>query len=104
MSKIDDFLAELVGIVGENACITDEQSLEPHVTEWRNVFRGRALAMVTPGSTAQVADVVKLCAAKGVAIVPQGGNTGLCGGAVPDESGEQLILSTARLNAIRRVA
>ncbi|HSM32162.1 MAG TPA: FAD-binding oxidoreductase, partial [Woeseiaceae bacterium] len=101
MSKTEQFLADLANIVGEAACVTDEQALEPHVTEWRNVLHGRALAMVSPASTAQVAQVVKLCAKAGVAIVPQGGNTGLCGGAIPDESGEQLILSLSRLDKVR---
>lgn len=101
MSKRERFLTELTGIIGDAACVTDPQALEPHVTEWRNVLRGRALALAAPGSTAEVADVVRLCAAAGIAIVPQGGNTGLCGGAIPDESGQQLILSTARLDRIR---
>ena len=84
MSKTEGFLADLAGIVGNKACVTDPQALEPHVTEWRDVLHGRALAMASPGSTAEVAEVVKLCASAGVAIVPQGGNTGLCGGAIPD--------------------
>ncbi len=103
MSKTERFLAQLAGIVGDNACVTDPRALEPHVTEWRNVLHGRALAMAAPGSTAQVVEVVRLCADAGVAIVPQGGNTGLCGGAIPDESGRQLILSLARLNRIRSI-
>jgi FAD/FMN-containing dehydrogenase len=96
-------MAELADIVGEKACITDERALEPHVTEWRNVLHGRALAMAMPATTAQVAAVVKLCSRAGVAIVPQGGNTGLCGGAVPDESGQQLILSMSRLDRVRSI-
>jgi FAD/FMN-containing dehydrogenase len=103
LSKTESFLADLEGIVGDKACTTDEQALEPHVTEWRNVLHGRALAMVSPGTTAEVADIVRLCSRAGIAIVPQGGNTGLCGGAIPDESGQQLILSLARLNRIRSV-
>ena len=103
MSKTEQLLADLVEIVGEKSCVTDEEGLEPHVTEWRNVLHGRALAMVSPGTTAEVAAVVRLCSRAGVAIVPQGGNTGLCGGAIPDESGEQLILSLARLNSIRSI-
>ena len=103
MSKTERFLADLADIVGNKACVTDPQALEPHVTEWRDVLHGRALAMASPGSTAEVAEVVKLCASAGVAIVPQGGNTGLCGGAIPDESGQQLILSLARLNRIRAI-
>ena len=103
MSTTEQFLADLADLVGEAACVTDEQALEPHVTEWRDVLHGRALAMVLPGTTAQVADVVRLCASSGVAIVPQGGNTGLCGGAIPDESGLQLILSLSRLDRIRSI-
>ena len=103
MSKTEQFIADLVEIVGPGACVTDEQSLEPHVTEWRNVLHGRALAMALPGNTEQVAELVRLCSREGVAIVPQGGNTGLCGGAIPDESGEQLILSLARMNTIRSI-
>jgi FAD/FMN-containing dehydrogenase len=103
LSKTERFLAELAGIVGENACVTDAGVLEPHVTEWRNVLRGRALAMVLPATTAQVSDVVRLCSRDGVAIVPQGGNTGLCGGAIPDESGQQLILSLARMDRVRSI-
>ena len=96
-------LADLAGIVGTKACVTDERELEPNLTEWRNVLRGRALAMVSPASTEEVAEVVRLCAKKNVGIVPQGGNTGLCGGAIPDSSGSQLILSLARLNRIRSI-
>ncbi|MDH3905929.1 MAG: FAD-binding oxidoreductase [Gammaproteobacteria bacterium] len=103
MSKTDSFFAELADVVGDKACVTEEQALEPHVTEWRNVLHGRALAMVSPGTTAEVADIVRLCSRAGIAIVPQGGNTGLCGGAIPDESGQQLILSLARLNRIRSI-
>jgi len=103
LSKTDSFFAELADVVGDKACVTEEQALEPHVTEWRNVLHGRALAMVSPGTTAEVADIVRLCSRAGIAIVPQGGNTGLCGGAIPDESGQQLILSLARLNRIRSI-
>ena len=103
MSRTERFLAELARIVGEKACVTDRQALEPHVTEWRNVLHGRALGMALPGSTAEVAAVVRLCLRTGVAIVPQGGNTGLCGGAIPNESGQQLILSLARMNRIRSI-
>jgi FAD/FMN-containing dehydrogenase len=101
LSTRKEFLAQLADIVGDSACVTDQEALEPHVTEWRNVLHGHALALVAPGSTAEVSDVVRLCADAGISIVPQGGNTGLCGGAIPDESGQQLILSTARLDRIR---
>ncbi|HLL19518.1 MAG TPA: FAD-binding oxidoreductase, partial [Rubrivivax sp.] len=71
--------------------------------DWRKRWRGKALAVVRPGSTAEVACVVKACAAHGTAVVPQGGNTGLVGGGVPDDSGTQVLLSLQRLNRIRTI-
>jgi FAD/FMN-containing dehydrogenase len=69
--------------------------------DWRKRWRGKALAVVRPGSTAEVAQVVRACAAHGTAIVPQGGNTGLVGGGVPDPSGTQVLLSLARMGRVR---
>ena len=69
--------------------------------DWRKRHRGRALAVVRPGSTAEVAAVVRACAEAGTPIVPQGGNTGLVVGSVPDDSGMQVVLSLTRLNAVR---
>ena len=71
--------------------------------DWRKRAHGRALAVVRPGSTAEVAAVVKACAAAGTAIVPQGGNTGLVVGGVPDDSGTQVLLSLTRLNRVRAI-
>lgn len=96
-------LDTLRNIVGERNLTTDESDLEPHVTERRGAVRGKALGMVSPASTAEVAAVVAACADANVAVVPQGGNTGLCGGAVPDASGEQVLLSLSRMNTIRRL-
>ena len=97
----DHIVQSLADIVGANACKTDPADLEPHVTEWRDVLRGQARALVAPGSTEEVAEVVRTCADAGVGIVPQGGNTGLCGGAIPDQSGEQVIVSLSRMNRVR---
>jgi FAD/FMN-containing dehydrogenase len=94
-------LEKLQTIVGDNAWTTDPVDLEPHVTERRGIFHGQALVMVSPSSTEQVAAVIRACADAGVAVVPQGGNTGLCGGAIPDQSGQQVLLSLARMNNIR---
>ena len=71
--------------------------------DWRKRAQGRALAVVRPGSTAEVAAVVHACAEAGASIVPQGGNTGLVVGSVPDESGTQVVLSLTRLNAVRAI-
>ena len=80
-----------------------EGDLSAWEQDWRRRWRGRALAVVRPGSTAEVAAVVQACAALGLSIVPQGGNTGLVGGGVPDGSGTQVLLSLQRLNRIRRL-
>ena len=71
--------------------------------DWRGRYRGRALAVVQPGNTAEVAAVVRACAAAGVGIVAQGGNTGLVGASVPDASGTQVLLSLRRMNLIRTI-
>ncbi len=71
--------------------------------DWRKRAHGRALAVVRPGNTAEVAAVVKACAAAGTSIVPQGGNTGLVVGSVPDATGTQVVLSLTRLNRVRAV-
>lgn len=94
-------LDSLVDIVGPGACITDQDQLQPNLTEWRDIYHGKTFAMVSPASTQEVSEIVRTCSAAGVGIVPQGGNTGLCGGAIPDESGEQVLLSLSRLNRIR---
>ncbi len=86
--------------VGASHVLTD-CDLSAWELDWRRRWRGKALAVVRPGTTEEVAAVVRACAAHGVPIVPQGGNTGLVGGGVPDASGTQVLLSLTRLNRIR---
>jgi FAD/FMN-containing dehydrogenase len=95
---------ELKRIVGDGGWTTDAHELEPHLTEWRDTWHGETLIMVTPDSTEKVAAIVAACRFAGVAIVPQGGNTGLCGGAIPDRSGEQVLLSLSRMNRVRSIS
>ena len=95
---------ELKSIVGPSGWTSDPDELLPHLTEWRDVFHGETLLMVSPGNTEQVSAVIKACAADNTAVVPQGGNTGLCGGAIPDQTGRQVLLSLSRMNAIRCVS
>jgi len=95
-------LAALRQIVGESNVLT-EGDLTGYEQDWRKRDRGRALAVVRPGSTPEVAAVVKACAAAGVSLVPQGGNTGLVTGSTPDASGRQVVLSLNRMAAIRAV-
>ena len=97
----DSLVARLVAICGASGVIAERENMTPYETEWRQRWHGKARLVVRPNSTEEVAAVVKLCAAEGIAIVPQGGNTGLCEGAVPDTSGQQLVLSLARMNRIR---
>jgi FAD/FMN-containing dehydrogenase len=93
---------ELRSIVGA-AQVLQGDGLEAYEVDWRKRYRGRALAVVRPGTTEEAAAVVRACLASGVAIVPQGGNTGLVGGGVPDASGTQVLLSLTRLNRIREI-
>ena len=99
----DAFLQRLRDAVGAAHVVTDAQVLAPHLLDWRRKYRGAARALVTPGTTEEVAAVVRACAQAGVPIVPQGGHTGLVGGGTPFEDGRAVILSTARLNRIRAV-
>lgn len=94
--------ATLRGIVGHANVLVDGD-LSAYELDWRKRYRGRARAVVRPGSTAEVAAVVRACAAEAVSIVPQGGNTGLVGGGVPDPSGTQVLLSLIRLNRVRGI-
>jgi len=94
-----DALRQIVGA----AQVITEGDLSAWEIDWRKRRRGRALAVVRPASTEQVAAVVRACAALRTAIVPQGGNTGLVGGSVPDASGTQIVLSLARLNRVRDI-
>ncbi|HET7306438.1 MAG TPA: FAD-binding oxidoreductase [Gammaproteobacteria bacterium] len=75
----------------------------PYSIDWRERYRGQPLAVVRPGSTDEVAAVVRLCAQADIPVIPQGGNTGLCGGATPDDTGRAVILSLQRLNRIRGI-
>ncbi len=96
-----DLLAGLRQIVGPEHVLTpDGHDLDPYVLDWRRRYRGQALAVVRPLNAQQVAQTVRLCAQAGVAIVPQGGNTSLVGGAVPDGSGRQIVLNLGRLRRI----
>ena len=98
---MDPLIAGLQAIVGERYCLTDAGATKPYLTDWRGLYRGRTPLVLRPGSTEEAAEIVRLCAEARVAIVPQGGNTGLVGGSVPDAGGEQILVSMSRLNRIR---
>lgn len=95
-----ELLAHLRAICGDAHVLTD-QDLSAYERDWRGRAQGKARCVVRPGSTPEVAAVVKACAAAGVPMVPQGGNTGLVLGSTPDDSGREVVLSLQRLNAVR---
>jgi FAD/FMN-containing dehydrogenase len=96
-----DFYDSLRAVVGATKVLTGAADLAPYCTDWRGRFSGSASCVVLPGSTEEVAAVVRACADAGTAIVPQGGNTGLCGGATP--TGGEVVIALTRLNRIRAV-
>ena len=97
------FIADLAAAVGTRHIQTDEDVLAPLLVDERRRYHGDALAAVSPADTAEVATVVRLCAASGIAVVPQGGNTGLCGGATPRREAPSVVLSLRRMREVRRI-
>ena len=99
-------LSRLRGLVGDAHVLTHDDpatDLSAWEQDWRKRAHGRALAVVRPGSTDEVAEVVKACVDARVSIVPQGGSTGLVVGSVPDDTGTQVVLSLRRMNAVREL-
>lgn len=99
----ENLLEKLISIVGSNAVITQADAMAPHLNDWRGRYHGDAVAVVKPNSTEQVTAIVKLCAETRTAIVPQGGNTSLCGAAVPNTNSNAIVLNLTRMNKIRAI-
>ncbi len=97
-------IAEVERRLGAKAVITDRQEIEPWVTDWRGRVHGAAFAMLAPASTAEVAEIARLASEYRVPLVPQGGNTGMAGGATPPADGSALLLSLRRMNRIRSIS
>ena len=100
---IEALIADVRSRLGPKAALTDRADIEPWLTDWRGRFHGEAAAILSPASTEEVATIVKLAAEHRVPLVPQGGNTGMVGGATPPGDGSALILSLRRMNRIRSI-
>lgn len=96
----DEALKKFADLLGDKGFCDDPEVMAPWLTDWRGRYSGKALAMLSPNSTEDVAAVVKICADHRIMIVPQGGNSGMVAGATPDDSGHAVLLSLRRLGGI----
>lgn len=99
-----DFITAVRERLGPKGVVTDAQDIAPWLVDWRGKFHGRSPAMLSPANTDDVAFIVRLAAEHRVALVPQGGNTSMCGGATPPEDGSAVLLSLRRMNRIRSIS
>lgn len=99
----DNNLSAIAKIVGPAGFTTDADLLTPWLTDWRGRFTGKAAALVSPATTDEVSQVIKIAAQHRIAIVPQGGNSGMVAGATPDDSGDQILLSLRRMDHIESI-
>jgi FAD/FMN-containing dehydrogenase len=100
---VQSVLSEFESAIGKQYVLAKDEEKEPYLTDWGRRYKGKALAVLKPGNTAEVASLVKICNTYRISIVPQGGNTGLCGGATPDNTGDSVIILLLRLNQISDV-
>lgn len=98
-----DVLDRIRAAVGPAGLLTDDGDMAPYLAEWRGRFKGASPAVVRPASTEEVAEVVRICRAAQIPLVPQGGNTSLVGGSIPYEDGGEIVLSLSRMNKIRHI-
>lgn len=97
------FISHCQTVLGQQYVLLDDSDKAPYLSDWRNRFHGKALAILLPSSTEQVAEIVKACNQAKISIVPQGGHTGMCGGATPNDSGHQVVINLKRMQAIRGI-
>ena len=98
-----DFAQRLAQALGSDTVLTAPDDIAPWLSDWRGLYNGQAQAVVRPSSTGQVAQCLALCQQAGVPVVPRGGNTGMCGGATPDQAPANVILALDRMNAVRSI-
>jgi FAD/FMN-containing dehydrogenase len=99
----DPLLGQLRGLLGADDVLTDAADIAPSLVDHRKLYQGRTFAVALPRSVEDVARIIRWCNEQRVGVVPQGGNTSYCGGATPDGSGQQLVLSLRRLNRVRAI-
>ena len=99
----NEVLQQLKDAVGLNGYLEGDADTEAYAVDARELYQGKTALVLRPATTEEVSTVVKICASAGIALTPQGGNTGYCGGATPDETGNQIVLSLARMNNICHV-
>ena len=100
---LPDLASRFADIVGASHVLTSKDDVAPYYTDWRHVFAGTGIAVVRPGNTEEVAQVVALCASEAIAIVPQAGNTGLVGGSIPTGTRKEVVVSVSRMSRIRNL-
>ncbi|MEJ6595316.1 FAD-binding oxidoreductase [Parasphingorhabdus sp.] len=103
MPKIAKWLEQMRSVVGAKGFTSTGDDMAPWLTDWRGRYTGAAAAMISPASTQETAEILKIANENAVAIVPQGGNSGMVGGATPDISGQSVLLSLRRMNRIRAI-
>jgi FAD/FMN-containing dehydrogenase len=102
-AEAGELRTRLRALLGADGLLTEPADVAPYLSDHRRLYQGAALAVARPGSVDEVSRVLALCNANRIGVVPHGGNTSYCGGAAPDESGQQLVLALSRLNRIRSV-
>jgi len=100
MTPDTTLIETLTNLLGPSSILTTPSDIAPYCTDWRNLYHGHALAVLRPADTHTLAKAVALCAEHAITIVPQGGNTGLCGGATPNPEGRSVVLTLSRMNRI----
>ena len=94
-------LQKLKNALGPKGWIEDKEIIEPYLLEERGLFRGESSLLLKPKNTEEVSKILKLCNEHNIKVVPQGGRTGLCGGTIPSENGQEIMLSLERMNKIK---
>ena len=96
----NEFLKKVDAQINDAIIITDEKTMTPFLIDWRENFKGRARAILMPTDTQMVSTIMRIANEEKQIVVPQGGNTGLVGGGIPDQTGESIILSHKKMNSI----